>query len=44
MPETMRCQPLLGVAFATERPIKVNNNKKKKVHSALETALGFSVF
>ena len=30
MPETMRCQPLPRVAFATERPIKEKKKEKKK--------------
>lgn len=46
MPETIRCQTLLEVAFATERLIKEKKKKesKKEDHSALETALSFSSF
>lgn len=46
MPDTMRCQPLLGVAFATDRTIKEKNKikKKKEDYSALKTALSYSSF
>jgi len=45
MPETIRCQTLLEVAFATERLIKEKKkDSKKEDHSALETALSFSSF